>query len=133
MHLTAPSSLVAINRNTWSRSVGTTGHDRRNAQQSAAGWHRDVIIEAANHHRLPFIGVDVFTTAGGLMTLLCLIAVDLHALAAANVDRILKGEKPSEAPADVYFGRGQTILLQRERIKRQTIKQRRLQHQRQPA
>ena len=31
-------------------------------------------------------------------------------------------------PADVYFGRGQTILLQRERIKRQTIQQRRLQH-----
>ena len=31
-------------------------------------------------------------------------------------------------PADVYFGRGQTILLQRERIKRQTIEQRRLQH-----
>jgi putative transposase len=36
-------------------------------------------------------------------------------------------------PADVYFGRGQTILLQRERIKRKTIKQRRLQHQRQAA
>jgi len=35
-------------------------------------------------------------------------------------------------PADVYFGRGQ-ILLQRERIKRQTIAQRRLQHQRQAA
>ena len=32
-------------------------------------------------------------------------------------------------PADVYFGRGQTILLQRERIKADTIKQRRLQHQ----
>src|ERR1700750_1383313 len=31
-------------------------------------------------------------------------------------------------PADVYFGRDQTILLQRERIKRDTIKQRRLQH-----
>ena len=31
-------------------------------------------------------------------------------------------------PADVYFGRGQTILLQRERIKRKTIEQRRLQH-----
>lgn len=29
-------------------------------------------------------------------------------------------------PADVYFGRGQTILLERERIKRQTIQQRRL-------
>ena len=37
------------------------------------------------------------------------------------------------APADVYFGRGQTILLQKERIKRQTIAQRRLQHQRQAA
>ena len=32
-------------------------------------------------------------------------------------------------PADVYFGRGQTILLKRERIKRQTIQNRRLQHQ----
>jgi putative transposase len=33
------------------------------------------------------------------------------------------------APADVYFGRGRTILLERERIKRDTIKLRRLQHQ----
>lgn len=32
-------------------------------------------------------------------------------------------------PADVYFGRSQTILLDRERIKRQTIQQRRLIHQ----
>jgi len=32
-------------------------------------------------------------------------------------------------PADVYFGRGQTILLDRQRIKRQTIQQRRLIHQ----
>ena len=31
-------------------------------------------------------------------------------------------------PADVYFGRGQTILLERERIKRQTIENRRLHH-----
>ena len=31
-------------------------------------------------------------------------------------------------PADVYFGRGQTILLERERIKRKTLKYRRLQH-----
>ena len=36
-------------------------------------------------------------------------------------------------PADVYFGRGQTILLQRERIKRRTIAQSRLQHRRQAA
>jgi putative transposase len=32
-------------------------------------------------------------------------------------------------PADVYFGRARTILLERERIKRQTIANRRLQHQ----
>jgi len=31
-------------------------------------------------------------------------------------------------PADVYFGRGQAILNQRERIKQKTIKTRRLQH-----
>jgi putative transposase len=31
-------------------------------------------------------------------------------------------------PADVYFGRGQTILMQRERIRRDTIQQRRLQY-----
>ena len=36
-------------------------------------------------------------------------------------------------PADVYFGRGQTILMQRERIKRQTIQTRRLLHRRQAA
>ena len=36
-------------------------------------------------------------------------------------------------PADVYSGRGQTILLQRERTKRQTIEHRRLQHHRSAA
>jgi transposase InsO family protein len=36
-------------------------------------------------------------------------------------------------PADVYFGRGQTILLKRERIKRKTIQNRRLLHRRQAA
>jgi putative transposase len=36
-------------------------------------------------------------------------------------------------PADVYFGRGQTILIERERIKRQTIERRRLLHRRQAA
>jgi RNA-directed DNA polymerase len=36
-------------------------------------------------------------------------------------------------PADVYFGRGQTILIERERIKRQTLATRRLLHQRQAA
>jgi putative transposase len=32
-------------------------------------------------------------------------------------------------PANVYFGRAQALLLERERIKRQTIVNRRLQHQ----
>jgi len=36
-------------------------------------------------------------------------------------------------PADVYYGRGKTILLERERIKHQTIERRRLHHQRQAA
>jgi transposase InsO family protein len=36
-------------------------------------------------------------------------------------------------PADVYFGRGQAILLERGRIKRQTIQQRHLLHHSQAA
>ena len=36
-------------------------------------------------------------------------------------------------PADVYFGRGQTILLKRERIKRKTFEQRRLQREKRAA
>ena len=36
-------------------------------------------------------------------------------------------------PADVYFGRGEAILRERERIKRQTIQQRRLLHHSQAA
>jgi transposase InsO family protein len=36
-------------------------------------------------------------------------------------------------PADVYFGRGQTILMKRERIRRDTIQQRRLQYQKNAA
>jgi putative transposase len=36
-------------------------------------------------------------------------------------------------PADVYFGRGQTILIKRERIKRQTIANRRLLHRQRAA
>jgi RNA-directed DNA polymerase len=37
------------------------------------------------------------------------------------------------APADVYFGRAEIILAERERIKRATIANRRLQHQLQAA
>ena len=34
-------------------------------------------------------------------------------------------------PAEVYFGRDRTILREREKIKKQTIRQRRLQHKEQ--
>ena len=36
-------------------------------------------------------------------------------------------------PADVYYGRGHTILMERERIKRKTIEKRRLQHRKSAA
>lgn len=36
-------------------------------------------------------------------------------------------------PADVYFGLGETILMERERIKQQTTQTRRLPHQIQAA
>lgn len=36
-------------------------------------------------------------------------------------------------PADVYFGRGETLLAERRRIKQKTIQNRRLNHQRQAA
>ena len=36
-------------------------------------------------------------------------------------------------PADVYFGRGEGILVERERIKRRTLRQRRLHHRKQAA
>ena len=36
-------------------------------------------------------------------------------------------------PADVYFGRGEGILAERKRIKRQTLMDRRLRHQAQAA
>ena len=44
-----------------------------------------------------------------------------------NYDRYRESLK-NLTPADVYFRRGQTISLQRERIKQKTFEQRRLQH-----
>jgi hypothetical protein len=37
-----------------------------------------------------------------------------------------RGSGANLTPAHVYFGRGQTILLEREKIKRNTIENRRL-------
>ncbi|MBT77149.1 MAG: transposase [Chromatiales bacterium] len=36
-------------------------------------------------------------------------------------------------PADVYFGRGQSILAKREKVKQRTIEKRRLHHHRHAA
>jgi transposase InsO family protein len=57
---------------------------------------------------------------------------DLEAQAKAFVNHYnhqrYHGSLHNLTPADVYFGRDHTILLDRERIKRQTIRQRRLFH-----
>ncbi len=62
---------------------------------------------------------------------------DLEAQIAAFVDhynhRRYHESLDNLTPADVYFGRGHTILLERERIKRDTIRQRRLNHHRKAA
>ena len=59
--------------------------------------HRDAIIAAANRHKLPLIGFDIFANAGGLISY-WFDTVDLHAQAASYVDRVLKGEKSADLP-----------------------------------
>ena len=60
--------------------------------------HRDVIIAAAAHHRLPLMGVgDAFPRAGGLISY-WFDPVDLHAQAAYYIDRILNGASPADLP-----------------------------------
>ena len=53
---------------------------------------------------------------------------DLEVQIAACVERYNYRRLDNLTPADVYFGRGRTILPERERIKRKTIEHRRLQH-----
>jgi RNA-directed DNA polymerase len=58
--------------------------------------------------------------------------------AAARADEVIDhvryhASMSNLTPADVYFGRADTILAERERIKRATIATRRLQHQLQAA
>ena len=52
---------------------------------------------------------------------------------AAKPPRLDYMRRSAEAPADVYFGRDKAIISRRERIKKRTIKQRRLAHQRHAA
>jgi putative transposase len=61
------------------------------------------------------------------------LEAQIEAFVADYNDRRYHESIDNLTPADVYFGRSQTILLQRERIKRKTIGKRRLQHKRQAA
>jgi putative tryptophan/tyrosine transport system substrate-binding protein len=58
--------------------------------------HRDVIIAAAAHHRLPLIGWEA-PTAGALMSY-WFDPVELYPQAASYIDRILKGANPADLP-----------------------------------
>ena len=63
-----------------------------------AAIHRDLIVALAARHELPAVYVGrFFVTAGGLISY-GPDFVDQHRRAAQYVDRILKGEKPSDLP-----------------------------------
>ncbi len=60
--------------------------------------HRDLIITLAARHRLPAVYFErFFVTSGGLISY-GPDSVDPHRRAAGYVDRILKGEKPTDLP-----------------------------------
>jgi putative tryptophan/tyrosine transport system substrate-binding protein len=60
--------------------------------------HRNRIIALALQHHLPNVyGFRYYTASGGLASY-GPDAIDVHKRAAANVDRILKGEKPPDLP-----------------------------------
>ena len=60
--------------------------------------HRDLIIALAARHRLPAVYPNrVFVTGGGLISY-STDPLDQYRRAAGYVDRILKGEKPSDLP-----------------------------------
>jgi putative ABC transport system substrate-binding protein len=65
---------------------------------ASAEVHRDLIIMLAARHRLPALyPIRIFVAGGGLISY-GPVAIDQYRGAAGYVDRILKGEKPSELP-----------------------------------
>jgi putative tryptophan/tyrosine transport system substrate-binding protein len=65
---------------------------------SLANIHRELIITLAARHRLPAVYSDrLFVTSGGLISY-GPNRIDQFRRGAAYVDRILKGEKPSDLP-----------------------------------
>jgi len=60
--------------------------------------HRDLIVTLAARYKLPAVyPLSLFVTGGGLISY-APEAIDPHRRAAGYVDRILKGEKPSDLP-----------------------------------
>jgi putative ABC transport system substrate-binding protein len=60
--------------------------------------HRDLIVTLAARYKLPAVyGVRVFVASGGLISY-GVEGIDPYKRASAYVDRILKGEKPSDLP-----------------------------------
>ncbi len=63
-----------------------------------AATHRDLIIALAARHKLPAVSANrAYPTSGGLISYGADFT-DQYRLAAGYVDRILKGEKPSDLP-----------------------------------
>jgi putative tryptophan/tyrosine transport system substrate-binding protein len=60
--------------------------------------HRDLIVGLAARHRLPAVYPYRFAVAGGGLASLGSDSLDTYRRAAGYVDRILKGEKPSDLP-----------------------------------
>ena len=66
-----------------------------------ANAHRDLIITLTARHKLPAVYAGrYFVTGGGLISY-GVDSIDQHRRAAGYVDRILKGEKPSDLPVQV--------------------------------
>ncbi|MEA2889227.1 MAG: hypothetical protein QOJ84_121 [Bradyrhizobium sp.] len=64
----------------------------------ATNAHRELIVAFASRHRIPAVyGYRYFVTIGGLVSY-GVDAADQYRRAASYVDRILKGEKPSDLP-----------------------------------
>jgi putative ABC transport system substrate-binding protein len=60
--------------------------------------HRDLIVSLAAHHRVPAVySASFFVEAGGLMSY-ATSQVDMFRLGGAYVDRILRGDKPTDLP-----------------------------------
>jgi putative ABC transport system substrate-binding protein len=65
---------------------------------AAAGLNRDLIVTLAARHKLPAVYFNrEFATSGGLISY-GTDSTDQYRRAAGYVDRILKGEKPSDLP-----------------------------------